>query len=286
MVNAQEAATVDPVVVDPVVVDPVVDLYVGKCASCHTVGKGDRVGPDLKDSHQRRDPAWLRRFIQAPSTLLDTDPTARELLQAFNGVRMPDLGLTTEQVDALVALISRCSSKPCDLVGKFTPVTEATPDHVSLGRGLFTGEVALAAGGLPCISCHTSGTMGSVAGGSLAKDLSYVFARLGDEGLDAALTNPSFKLMNKIYGERPLDKAESFALRAFLYEANRTEAEGSEAWSALLVGLLGSGLILAVLNAFWSRRLLSVRLGVRPRRRGPLGGSRGNARSVQEREPA
>ena len=27
-----------------------VDLFVRKCASCHTVGEGDRVGPDLKGS--------------------------------------------------------------------------------------------------------------------------------------------------------------------------------------------------------------------------------------------
>ena len=38
--------------------DPAIDLYVAKCASCHTVGKGDRVGPDLAGVHTRRDAAW------------------------------------------------------------------------------------------------------------------------------------------------------------------------------------------------------------------------------------
>ena len=249
---------------DPV--DPSIDLYVTKCASCHTVGKGDRVGPDLSGVHQRRDRAWLERFIAEPSKMLGTDADARKLLADYNGVRMPDLGLSRDQVTTLIDLVARCSSEECVLVGKFTPVTEAGPAEATLGKQLFTGELALAAGGPPCFSCHSVADLGLIQGGTLSKDLTHVFARLGDEGLDAALKNPTFNLMNKIYGEKPIDKGEVFALRAYLNQANRESGDATGGLSLPLVGILAAILALAALNALWRERLLSVRQSVTARK--------------------
>ena len=241
--------------------DPTVDLFVRKCASCHTVGEGARVGPDLKGAHERRDRAWLERFIKAPSTLLDSDPTARQLASQFNGVRMPDLGLNDVDVRGLADLLERCSKQPCDLAGKFVAVTTATAADFARGRGLFAGHTALSAGAVPCISCHTvRGAGGRVPGGTLAKDLTNVYARLGDQGLDAALKAPAFPVMNKVFAAHPLQPDEVFALRAFLHDANRKEPAADDALSLALVALLGTGVVLVALNAAWARRLRGVRL--------------------------
>ena len=62
---AQSAAAPDPAAVD---------LFVRKCGSCHTVGKGDRVGPDLKGAVERRGRPWVERFVGEPSAMLDSDP--------------------------------------------------------------------------------------------------------------------------------------------------------------------------------------------------------------------
>ena len=104
-----------------------VELFAGKCASCHSVGGGPRVGPDLKGVGVKRDAAWLRKMIQTPSSMLDSDPDARTLLAQYNNVRMPDLGLSDAQVTQLVDLLAQCSAAPCDLAGKLRPVTQATP---------------------------------------------------------------------------------------------------------------------------------------------------------------
>lgn len=235
-------------------------LFARKCASCHTIGKGPRVGPDLRNAQERRPRAWLESYVQAPSRMLDTDPTARQLLAEFKGVRMPDLGLTAEQVSGLVDLIARCSTETCDLTGGFRRVIEATPEDVRLGERLFAGTVPLSARGPNCISCHTVRGMGGVAaGGTLAKDLTHAYARLGDEGLGAALEAPPFPVMNKIFDKRPLTPQEAFALRAFLYEANRGEPSAGAHWSMPMAGLLGAALTLVLLNAAWSRRLRGVR---------------------------
>ncbi len=240
--------------------DPTEELFAEKCSSCHSIGKGDRVGPDLKGAHERRSPDWLARMIKAPSKMLDSDADARALLKKFNNVRMPDLGLSAAEAESLVALIERCSSQPCNLAGKFTPVTEATTDDVALGRALFLGRVALTAGGPPCVSCHTArGSNSGFGGGTLARELTHAFARLGDEGLDAALKNPAFPLMKDIYADKKLTKDEAFALRAFLATSNRATAADSDAVSLLLAGLLLAGAALIVLNALWSRRLRGIR---------------------------
>ena len=232
------------------------ELYVQKCASCHTVGDGHRVGPDLKGAHERRDDAWLRTMIQFPSRLLDSDGDARALVTEFKGVRMPDLGLTNEQVQAMVDLIAICSEKKCDLKGKFVPVTEAKPADVALGIALFLGETPFENGGPACVSCHTmEGAGGILQGGTLAKEVTHSFAALGDEGLDAALKNPTFAVMNKVYGDAPLNAAEAFALRAALYESNRGALPGGgQRINVVLLAALIALLSLAGLNAAWSRR--------------------------------
>ena len=81
-------------------------LYIKACAACHTVGKGNRVGPDLKGVTARRDRAWLIRYLVAPDVLrAQKDPIAVELDAKYEGVRMPNLGLSeTDAGDVIVHL--------------------------------------------------------------------------------------------------------------------------------------------------------------------------------------
>ncbi len=87
-------------------------LFSEKCLKCHTVGKGDRVGPDLKGVSERRERDWLVKFIVRPSDFLDTDPIAQQMLTQFNGVRMDDLNLRTEQAEGLIDYIDQVSKGP------------------------------------------------------------------------------------------------------------------------------------------------------------------------------
>jgi len=239
------------------------NLFVTKCSSCHSVGQGDRVGPDLRGVANRRQKAWLRQMIQMPSRFLNTDPEARALLGQYEGVRMPDLGLDDAQVDALIELLAYCSESECELAPELKPVTDATAADIAHGRALALGTVALENGGPPCISCHTAEGMGAaISGGTLARDLTNTFARLGDEGLDASLRNPAFPIMNRVFSDHPVTADEAFALRAFLYEANRS-TPGEQASMGLLsvpvAGAVGAIVVLLLLNAAWSRRLRGIR---------------------------
>ncbi len=87
-------------------------LFSAECGKCHTIGKGDRVGPDLAGVTGRRDREWLVGFIQDPDPYLDGDPLGIELLQAYQGVRMEDRGLSRAQVEGLLAYIDTFSKAP------------------------------------------------------------------------------------------------------------------------------------------------------------------------------
>ncbi|MBI4518464.1 MAG: cytochrome c [Deltaproteobacteria bacterium] len=87
-------------------------LYDDKCIVCHTIGKGIRKGPDLKDVHKRRDKAWLVKWIKDPEGMSKSDPTAKELLEQFkNTDLMVNLNLRDDEVEDLLEYIRQESEK-------------------------------------------------------------------------------------------------------------------------------------------------------------------------------
>lgn len=85
-------------------------LFQSRCSLCHTIGKGDRVGPDLLNVHKRRDPSWLARYVAAPERLYAAgDPIAKALFAKYPTVRMPNLNLSSEEVGLLLPYIEQQS---------------------------------------------------------------------------------------------------------------------------------------------------------------------------------
>ena len=81
------------------------------CAACHTIGHGDKIGPDLLGVTSVRDHAWLARFISTPDKVLaEKDPTATALYKKYNGVNMPNLRLTYEELHSLIDFLERQSA--------------------------------------------------------------------------------------------------------------------------------------------------------------------------------
>ena len=89
-------------------------LFASKCSACHTIGKGDRIGPDLAGVADRREKAWLARYIAEPDEVLAAgDPIASALYNKYKKIGMPNLRLGSSDVADLVAfLASRPLSTP------------------------------------------------------------------------------------------------------------------------------------------------------------------------------
>jgi protein SCO1 len=81
-------------------------LFRTRCLGCHTIGNGDLVGPDLAGVTDRRDAAWLARYLAAPDQVLaEGDPIATALYAKYHQVPMPNLGLSSDSVAALIAYL-------------------------------------------------------------------------------------------------------------------------------------------------------------------------------------
>lgn len=86
-------------------------VFQTRCAGCHTLGKGDQVGPDLAGVTTRRDSAWLSHYIYAPDQMLeDKDPIASALYAKYRRIRMPNLGLDEDDVQAVIDYLSQSAN--------------------------------------------------------------------------------------------------------------------------------------------------------------------------------
>ena len=83
-------------------------MFAKACAGCHSIGRGDRVGPDLAGISERRQLGWLTRFIADPEQVRrQQDPIALALAAKFPAVRMPAMGISENEAANLVAYIEQ-----------------------------------------------------------------------------------------------------------------------------------------------------------------------------------
>jgi mono/diheme cytochrome c family protein len=246
-------------------------IFQKKCSACHTVGRGRSAGPDLAGVTARRDRAWLTRIITAPGALLDSgDPVARKLLEEFRGLRMPDIGISPQEADAILAYLSAASALPA--VAAQAPPNAAgerppAGGDPEVGRSLFSGTTRFRNGGAACSACHAiSGLPGG--GGTLGPDLSQTYADYGEEGITPVLAGFPFPSMKPIYDARPLTPGEQSHLKAFLRVSAQREPAGEKGWF-LLLGLGGFLLVAGLAHVVWRKRLTEVRRPLLRRGTGP-----------------
>jgi protein SCO1 len=78
-------------------------LFHTRCSACHTMGNGDKVGPDLLGVTSVRERAWLSRMIMEPDKLIEEkDPIATALFKQYREIRMPRLNLPEVDVNTLI----------------------------------------------------------------------------------------------------------------------------------------------------------------------------------------
>jgi protein SCO1/2 len=86
-------------------------IFTTHCAACHTIGHGEKIGPDLLGVTNVRDHSWLERFISTPDRVIaEKDPIAVALYKKYNGVNMPNLRITDVELHNLIDFLERQSA--------------------------------------------------------------------------------------------------------------------------------------------------------------------------------
>jgi protein SCO1 len=86
-------------------------LFRNGCSACHTVGGGEKIGPDLLGVADRRDPEWLMRFVMEPDRMIASgDPQALALVERYRGLVMPRLDLSPEDAAAVLHYVKERST--------------------------------------------------------------------------------------------------------------------------------------------------------------------------------
>lgn len=87
-------------------------LFRTRCQACHTIGGGDRLGPDLANVVTSRPRAWLRRWLKEPDKMLEEgDPVATALKAQFRNLPMPNFSFGDTEVDSLIEYMSAMDEK-------------------------------------------------------------------------------------------------------------------------------------------------------------------------------
>ena len=106
-------------------------IFATHCAACHTIGHGDKIGPDLLGVSTIRDRTWLTRFILRPDQMIaGGDPIAVELFKKYKQVNMPNLRLGDPDIKALIDYLD--TQKAAE---KTAPSTEKTGEVIAHGPG-------------------------------------------------------------------------------------------------------------------------------------------------------
>jgi protein SCO1 len=102
------------------------------CAACHSIGKGDRIGPDLAAVTTTRDREWLQQFILKPDKMLAAgDPIAVALRAKYKDVRMPNLSLSDGDATALIEYMDREGRASAPAAAPPADAVKPAPSQVS-----------------------------------------------------------------------------------------------------------------------------------------------------------
>lgn len=92
------------------------------CSQCHTVGGGDKIGPDLAGLSKRRKIDWLVKFINYPDGMINgdaeepgyekPDPLAKKVYDLYKPQMMAEQEMSKEQVEALLKWIDSKNKTP------------------------------------------------------------------------------------------------------------------------------------------------------------------------------
>lgn len=198
------------------------------CVTCHTIGgSGGTVGPILDQIGNRRGEDWLRKWLRDPQAVRP-------------GTRMPNFRFTDEELERLVADMSR--------LRRSVPVKDILSRHkdpVAAGEALFAAY--------DCYACHRIGKTGRFIG----PNLTWLGKRRSREWEERWLKNPQAVKPGTFMPNFQLSEPEVAALAAFVTSQRGQHNEEAREWESTTAFFLDArprerGRMVAERLACWS----------------------------------
>lgn len=86
--------------------------FESKCLACHSIGRGDKLGPDLLGVTKRRTDSWLTQWLKSPEKMLESDADAKTMLQKYKGIAMPNQNLGAPEIDEYLKYFHWVDAQP------------------------------------------------------------------------------------------------------------------------------------------------------------------------------
>lgn len=201
-------------------------LFQTKCASCHTVGKGQLVGPDLvtvKNWESDKLSAAVSRMQSMAGPLSQEEiDTLTNFLKTSNSPEADPISAVDQKKD-----VSSSDSDKLDdtesktgslenIQGEETSsdgkVRQALIGTLEEGEKLFTGQKAFVNGGMSCLACHSS----SDGHGALGPSLTKIGDKMNEAALVTACRLTPYKVMKAAYEKHPIIDQEAADLAKYL----------------------------------------------------------------------
>lgn len=238
-------------------------LFQSMCSTCHSIGSGRLVGPDLAGVADRRTQVWLEDFVRSSQSLVNSgDADAVAIFAEFNGIIMPDFPLPEAQITQILGYIG-AQGPSLEVVADEYTTEEPTPaetlsvENVLRGQDLFQGITRFENAGAACNACHDVKHDAVIGGGILAAELTTVFSRMGGSGVGAILGQAPFPVMQAAYEGKALTDDEITYLVAFLQDADEQhlfQRPRDYGIGLFASGTVGAGLMYLLFAFIWRGR--------------------------------
>ncbi len=127
------------------------NLFTQQCNSCHTIGMGRLIGPDLKGIREKHSEKWLIEFVRSAKRMVEKKDSHALALVAEYGVIMPNSHLSDEEIREIFQYIEEEERILFEkkAAKKKLHVKEKWQQPIDFSHKLHAGDYRV-----PCLYCH------------------------------------------------------------------------------------------------------------------------------------
>jgi cytochrome c2 len=229
--------------------DKSAELFQKNCSICHKISAEKLIGPGLAGVTQRRDKAWIAKFIRSSKTVIESgDKTAVQLFNDNNKIPMPEhMFLSDADINGLISYIENYKEP----VAKALTVDAGKKDGFSLheiqrGERMFYGQIPFEKGTLNCVTCHNTVRTDSLNWNPSAYDLAQAWLEKDGTNLYQVMANPTSQKMKDAHGNVQLTEQEVYLISAFLSDVGKTGLVKEKTFPLRLLLFLVFGVLMAL----------------------------------------